>query len=431
MPSTYNNSFSISAIAFDQSNKIYVSGYLFETYNAGFYTRVLTLTTPPPVVNSAITYCLNEISLPLSAVGINLKWYEDSVNDLPLSSPPVPVTTIADTVYYYVSQTIDGTESPMAKVQVIVHSRPDQPLVASPVMYCQHEIASPLPVSGIGLKWYTSINSSTALTEVPTPSTLQYGSTSYFVSQTIDGCESSLSEVVVEVKEVPLVNITSSCKSVSGSIQICKGEVLMLTASNADTYKWSTRESTQSISINTAGIYNVEVTYPNHCKSSSQMDVSIVTPPVVSLGNDTTLCDGTSQTINLVIPNASFLWSDGSTNSSYTIREAGSYTVSVTAMPCPVVKDTIQVNYISKIGYNIPNLITYNHDGFNESFTIPELIPNSEVELYNSWGVIIFNSKNYQNNWVPENESAGVYYYSVSNANTCVDDYKGWLQIIK
>src|SRR5690606_36921120 len=52
-------------------------------------------------------------------------------------------------------------------------------------------------------KWYTSATGGTGSTVAPTPSTQAAGTTSYFVSQTGNGCESNRSEIVVTVKAAP------------------------------------------------------------------------------------------------------------------------------------------------------------------------------------------------------------------------------------
>ncbi|MGV9005031.1 Ig-like domain-containing protein, partial [Flavobacterium sp.] len=78
---------------------------------------------------------------------------------------------------------------------------PAKPTVTTPVTYCQNAVATPLnatPATGATLNWYgTNATGGTASTAAPAPSTTALGSTTYYVSQTIGGCESPRATIVV------------------------------------------------------------------------------------------------------------------------------------------------------------------------------------------------------------------------------------------
>lgn len=76
----------------------------------------------------------------------------------------------------------------------------------------------------------------------------------------------------------------------------------------------------------------------------------------------------------------------------------------------------------------IPNIITPNGDNINDFFFITSLPKNSELIIFNRWGSKVFETKNYLNNWQPQNESDGVYYY-ILNADK--KSYNGFLTIMK
>ena len=69
------------------------------------------------------------------------------------------------------------------------------PVVTTPVYLCQNSTAVPLTatpsVVGATLKWYTVITGGTALPGAPTPITTTVGSTTYYVTETIAGVEST------------------------------------------------------------------------------------------------------------------------------------------------------------------------------------------------------------------------------------------------
>lgn len=81
----------------------------------------------------------------------------------------------------------------------------------------------------------------------------------------------------------------------------------------------------------------------------------------------------------------------------------------------PIIKNLayIYIDDVSLVEYNIttPTVFTPNQDGFNETFIIPFLLPNSSLTIYNRWGNQVFTTPNYQNNWSAEGLSDGVYYY--------------------
>lgn len=79
----------------------------------------------------------------------------------------------------------------------------DPPVVTSPLYLCQNSAATPIavtPSTGGTLSWYgTNATGGTASGTAPSPPTAVVGSTTYYVSQTISGCESPRVAIVVNV----------------------------------------------------------------------------------------------------------------------------------------------------------------------------------------------------------------------------------------
>jgi gliding motility-associated-like protein len=77
------------------------------------------------------------------------------------------------------------------------------PTVTSPIYYCQNSPAVPLTATasaGGTLNWYgTNATGGTASSTAPTPSTTTVGTTSYYVSETVSGAESSRTKIDVIV----------------------------------------------------------------------------------------------------------------------------------------------------------------------------------------------------------------------------------------
>jgi gliding motility-associated-like protein len=64
----------------------------------------------------------------------------------------------------------------------------------------------------------------------------------------------------------------------------------------------------------------------------------------------------------------------------------------------------------------LPNIVTPNGDAVNDVLEVKYLpfYPDNEIKVYNRWGNIVFQKKNYANDWSPQSVSDGVYFYIVS-----------------
>ena len=152
-----------------------------------------------PEVANTPSYCQGDATNPLSATGSNLKWYDIAVGGTASSTAPSPSSATARTVAYYVSQTVNSCESNRAMIPVTIKAKPTPPTVSGSVSYAQGQVPSALSASGTSLKWYSSSTGGTGNLTAPTPSTSSTGSTSYYVSQTVNGCESDRSLITVLV----------------------------------------------------------------------------------------------------------------------------------------------------------------------------------------------------------------------------------------
>ncbi len=70
--------------------------------------------------------------------------------------------------------------------------------------------------------------------------------------------------------------------------------------------------------------------------------------PKLDLGNDTTLCAGSSLVLDATTTNTTYLWSDGSELPTLEILESGVFWVKQTNNFCSVITDTIEVNFTQK-----------------------------------------------------------------------------------
>lgn len=182
--------------------------------------KVVVNALPPiPAADSdSVVYCQNVTASALTASGTNLKWYPTATGGTPFTNPFAPPTTTAGTFWYYVSQTnSNGCEGARDSVKVVIKPKPADPIVTTPVTYCQGATTSALTASGTNLKWYTVLVGGSPLPSAPSPSSASPGLTLFFVSQTnSEGCESDRTPISV------VINATPDTPAVTALVPYCQ-----------------------------------------------------------------------------------------------------------------------------------------------------------------------------------------------------------------
>lgn len=223
-------------------------------------SKLFTITVKPlpvsPVVNNAITYCLNESASALTATalpGHTLVWYTSATGGTPSATAPVPVTTTPGVTTYYVSQVNETStcESPRSSITVTVQPRIELTNIQYSVCSGQSFNISPAgapngtiyswsaPVisngitGGVAAANQTSVNG----TLVNTTSTIQ--TATYTVTPSSGICNGTSFQVIVEVKPVPVIT--------NKNLSICSGEIFEVAPQNGNgsdivpssvTYTW-------------------------------------------------------------------------------------------------------------------------------------------------------------------------------------------------
>jgi PKD repeat protein len=162
---------------------------------------------------------------------------------------------------------------------------------------------------------------------------------------------------------------------------ICTGNQLKWDAGLSKSeysFQWQDNSTDSIYNITQAGKYYVKITDNFGCNITS--DTLKVTednyPNIASLGTDLSLCSG--NTISLTSganQTNAYLWNDGSTNSSLTITNSGTYSVIATNTNNCVAKDTINVTIIG----DAPNTNFNSSIGCKKqtmSFSDLSIIPN-------------------------------------------------------
>jgi gliding motility-associated-like protein len=155
------------------------------------------------------------------------------------------------------------------------------------------------------------------------------------------------------------------------------------------------------------------------------IEVSLFQTRLVDLPPDTVLC---YRPDFIVAPDTlfeSYQWSDGSTDSIFNPELESSLTVSLAATDFNGCRSfDIMIIEFADCTIQIPNVITPNGDGINDEWIIGLDRPLFfEVVIYNRWGLIVYESKDFSTFWNGTNYksgelcSEGVYFYIISLSN--------------
>lgn len=301
--------------------------------------------------------------------------------------------------------------------------------------------------SGGNLLWEKSTNNGTSWSTVGSANPQSSGniaSTSQFravVSSTLGKCISATSSVVT----ITIANLVNG-GTASTPAPVCKDSLVTVTLTGhtaGATIQWQDSTSGSvwkavangsaatynSDSLKVTTFYRAKVTDAS-CGSSYSNTVKVtVKVPAPFMVADTNYCEGTELTLTAPANFTNYKWSTGTTSQSITVRSMGTYTVSATdpGTACPVKDYSIVGPCLDE---KIPDIITPNGDGKNDRFVIRGLIPGSQVEIYNRWGTVVYNSgsSGYDNLWDGNNVTDGVYFYIYSPPGK--DPKKGTVQVV-
>ncbi|MBN4065740.1 gliding motility-associated C-terminal domain-containing protein [Candidatus Amoebophilus asiaticus] len=184
-----------------------------------------------------------------------------------------------------------------------------------------------------------------------TTQTIQVASNGNYWVRVDDGLCVTLDTLNVSILLTPNINL-------GNDTNLCANQTALLDAGNpAANYYWSTGDTIQIIQIDTTGYFWVEVTYGT-CVDNDSISITFYPSPVVSLGNDTTICEGNSITLDAGNTGASYIWSTGYTTQSIQITDAGSYWVEAKIGNCSH-EDTIIISL-----YPLPVINLGNDTGY-------------------------------------------------------------------
>lgn len=313
---------------------------------------------------------------------------------------------------------------------------------------------SPLNYPSLTFKWYKETGPTTSVFVADGSSLSVNQPGTYFVETNYGTCTSDSFSNRVTVSEASSGTSTSINSSLGNPFCPSGGPTTLATTSG-NSYQWFldgeaiSGATNQTYETMYSGIYSVSIDLGSCISTASIILESDMFTSDLNVDAINTLDSG--EVLNVMVTtsaeNPEFQWYindaiiSGEESSMYDATQIGIYRVVITQTSGCFVSDELTFEIIEPIDPfpnvgNIPNLISPNGDGINDTWIIPNQYvsgTNTEIIIMNSYGKVVFNTNNYQNNW-PENQLEfnnvnPVYYYVITTQDNKTK--KGSITIIK
>ncbi|SHI52136.1 T9SS C-terminal target domain-containing protein [Algibacter luteus] len=310
---------------------------------------------------------------------------------------------------------------------------------------------SPLNYPSLTFKWFKETSPTTSVFVADGETLLVNQPGTYFAETNYGSCTSNSFSNRVSVSEASSGS-TSNINSSLGNPYCSADGPTTLSAINADAYQWFkdgeaiSGATSQMYDTNESGTYTVNIDLGN-CMTSASIDLentdftsSINVEEINNLNDNESLIATVTTSAN----SPDFKWylndtmiSEASGN-SYQITQTGSYKVVVTQTSgCNA---ETEFPFIVRSAFpdvaEIPNVISPNGDGTNDTWEIPQQYvsgTNTIITIYSAQGNIVFSTNDYQNNWPDNNiefqDINPLYYYVITPSNGKTK--KGTITVVK
>jgi gliding motility-associated-like protein len=232
----------------------------------------------------------------------------------------------------------DSCGSVSDTINVIITGNP-RLILGTEVKYCSSNTLT-LNAQNIGSKYLWNTGDTTQTLTIPAPGT-------YWV--TIRNTCDTITDTVDVIIEYPFANY-----DLGNDTAICPGDSIQLfTGYPDDVTLWQDSSTSPFFTVTQPGTYYC--TLSNSCESvTDTIKVDFLTPPVFSLGADTVFCSaGGSVTLTAPQGYSSYLWSNGSPDSSISVSQTGKYWLRVTDFCGLSSTDTIEVGTHNPVDINL------------------------------------------------------------------------------
>ncbi len=314
---------------------------------------------------------------------------------------------------------------------------------------------SPLNHPSLTFNWYkeTSATSSVYVGDGPILSVNRAGK--YFVKTNYGTCTSTSYSNRVEISEVTSGITNASIISSLGNPFCSENGKTTLSTLAGTSYQWFKNGSSITGAINQtyqtdeSGLFSVKFNMGSCSASGSIALESKVIHSSINVSGENIMESGESLTAIVTTDAADpkFLWYlneaiiFGAVSESYETTDFGDYKVTVSPSTGCIVSQTFVFTIMKAIEPfpdvdKIPNLISPNGDGINDTWIIPTKYvsgTNTQVVIMNNQGKVVVQTTAYMNNW-PENQMEltsinQVFYYIITTQDQ--QTKKGSITVVK
>ena len=282
-----------------------------------------------PTVNPTVTYCQNATATQLTATGSNLLWYTSAVGGIGSSIAPIPVTTVAGTTTYYVSQTT-SCESPRVSITVSVNPLPaNAGTISGSATVCQGQnaVTYTVPTIANATSYVWTLPIGATGTSTSNSISVNFGSSAVSGNITVKG-NNSCGDGLTSTLPITVNPLPSNAGTISGSASVCKGQNAVTytvpTIANATSYVWTLptgvtgTSTTNSITVNygnSAVSGTITVKGNNSCGNGTSSSLAITVNQLPAnagtISGSTTVCqgqNGVTYTVPSIANATSYVW---------------------------------------------------------------------------------------------------------------------------
>jgi len=293
---------------------------------AGINNAVITPTLLS--VNSPINACTGDNVSITAGLGGNIPsgtqivWWNTQVAGTPVHTGPtitIPNIQTSQTVWV-------GFCPGWYRIPVVINVSGPVCTASADTTICLGNTIQLNASGGLTYTWSpaSTLNNPNISNPVASPST----TTTYYVTA-YDGICSDIDSVSVTVSQVNA--------SAANDTTICAGESVQLWASGGIVYNWSSGSTLSNAAISNPiasplvnTTYTVTVSNALNCQDTESVTVTVNPLPVISLGNDTTLCSGDVLTLDAGSGFSSYFWNPSGSTQTLQVSTSGIYSVTVT-----------------------------------------------------------------------------------------------------
>ncbi|HLP12320.1 MAG TPA: nidogen-like domain-containing protein [Flavobacteriales bacterium] len=238
---------------------------------------------------------------------------------------------------------------------------------------------------------------------------------------------------------IPLVFNANPVVNITGLTSTCANVPISITAnitSGSGSILWSTGDATASITPTSTGTYSVTVTDGNGCEGTDAQLITIYPVPVASFtfappspysppsipvdidySSTSTISSGSIVGYQWNINDTA---AGNTSDITHTYNHYGLNNVTLVVVSDHGCVDSISQPYEVAPVLLIPNIFTPSSSpGYNDMFEVQSLwyFSPATLKVFDRWGVLVFQSDNYQNTWDGTKDgnpvAEGVYYYEL------------------